>query len=274
MPNRRYTQFFNTLHTKPILIDCQFKVASSDSDGFGITGLVGPGVQNVYMHTSATAAAGSPNPAAGYIYVKLQDSYNGFYGLESMIMSPNSGADVVVTLAGAALTVGQAYVISVLGTTTAADWVTLGVPVGTTPAVGVAFVAAATGAGTGSGKVQLPAAAGSAISHIEVVGKPALSIASKSATVAGQTNGSYLVLQCLKSGLSAVTSVLTMASYTPAGTNDGSSPPIFTGTPAVLTGSIANSGGVLANVAAAPADGTVIGLQMYFSGSMIKVQGE
>lgn len=31
---------------------------------------------------------------------------------------------------------------------------------------------------------------------------------------------------------------LTMNSYTPAGTNDGGSPPIFTGTPAVLTGSI------------------------------------
>lgn len=274
MANRRFTQFFHTLHSKPTLIDCNFTVAATDSAGKGITGLKGPGVQNVYMHTSATPAAGNPNPASGYIYVQLQDNYNAFYGMEHSIISPNSGSNLAVTSGAAALTVGRVYVITVVGTTTAAQWVTLGVPIGTAAAVGVPFVAASTGVGAGSGQVQLSAAAGSGINHIEMIGNPALSIKSTSATIAGQTNGSYLLMKCMSNSVSAVTSALTMASYTPAGTNDGGTPPLFTGTPAVLTGSIVNSGGVASQALATPADGTVISLQFYFSNSSILSQGE
>ncbi len=203
MANRRFTQFFQTLHSKPVLLDCHFSVSSTDSAGKGITGLKGGGIQNVFMHTSATKAAGSPGgttgPAAGLIYVQLQDNYNQFYGAWSDFRAPLSGADLAVTAAGAALTVGQAYVITVLGTTTAANWVTLGLPIGTTAAVGVSFIAAATGAGTGSGKVEL--ATGSGIDHIERFGKANLSIQSKSATIAGQTNGSYLIFACYAGGV-------------------------------------------------------------------------
>jgi hypothetical protein len=41
------------------------------------------------------------------------------------------------------------------------------------------------------------------------------------------------------SGLTASAPALTMNSYTPAGTNSSATPPIFTGTAAVLTGSVA-----------------------------------
>lgn len=203
MANRRFTQFFQTLHSKPVLLDCAFTVNSADSAGKGITGLVGPGIQNVFMKTSATKASGSPGgstgPAAGLIYVQLQDNYNFHYGSEVSFRSPNSGSDIAVTAAGALLTAGQVYSISVLGTTTAANWVTLGLPIGTAAAVGVSFIASATGAGTGTGKVQRASA--SAIDNVERVGSANLSIKSTSATIAGQTNGSYLIFQCLAGGV-------------------------------------------------------------------------
>lgn len=274
MANRRFTQFFYTLHNKPTLLDCSFTVAATDTGGKGVTGLKGPGIQNVYMHTSATPAAGNPNPAVGYIYVQLQDNYNAFYGMGHSIISPNSGSDLAVTSGAAALSVGQVYVITAVGTTTAAQWVTLGVPIGTTAAVGVPFVALSTGVGAGTGMVQLSASAGSGINHIEMIGVPNLSIASKSATIAGQTNGSYLLLKCMKNSVSAVTSALTMDSYTPAGVITNGSPDTFAGTPAVLTGTIVNSGGASSQAIATPVNGTVIGLQLYFSNSSIIAQGE
>ncbi len=200
MANRRFTQFFSTLHNKPVLLDCNFQVAPADSAGKGTTNVKGGGVQNVFMHTSAPAVgSGNPNPAAGFIYVQLQDNYNKFFSSWAEFLAPASGTPIVVTAAGAHLTVGQVYQITKLGTTTAANWVTLGLPIGTTAALGVSFVAAATGAGTGTGEVQLPT--GSGVDSVEVVGTPNLMIASQSATIAGQTNGSYLIFQCLAGGI-------------------------------------------------------------------------
>lgn len=229
MANRRFTQFFQTLHNKPVLLDCHFQVQSADSAGKGITLLKGPGIQNVFMKTSAPKASGSPGgttgPATGFIYVQLQDNYNFFYGAHADFRAGGDGSNKAVTAGAAALVVGKVYVISVLGTTTAANWVTLGLPIGTAAAVGVAFVAAATGAGTGTGQVQL--ASGSGVDHAEIVGSPNLSIKSTSATIAGQTNGSYMVFQCLAGG-----------------------------------------------VTTAPANGSFVYLNMYFSNTQILVQGE
>ena len=58
---------------RPVKIDCNFVVDSADTGGLGIRLLKGSGVRNVYMHTSATAAAGNPNPAAGYALIQLQN---------------------------------------------------------------------------------------------------------------------------------------------------------------------------------------------------------
>lgn len=207
----RFKQFYYTTHRKPVQLDCSFTVAPSDSAGLGITGLVGGGFANVFMHTTATPAAGNPNPAAGYIYVKLNDNYSGYYFGTAECMSPNSGTNIAVTAGGAALTAGQVYVISVLGTSTAADWAAIGVPVGTTAAVGVSFVAIATGAGTGTGQVQVPLASGSGLQSIEPVGVPALQMASKLGHVAGQASGSYLILQCLAATNSTTTTLVAKA---------------------------------------------------------------
>lgn len=192
MANRRFTQFFYTLHNRPTLLDCSFVVDSTNGNGLGIRSLKGAGINAVYMHTSATPAAGSPNPASGVIYVKLSDNYNRYLGGFSGAVSPLTGSNLT-----SGLTVGVPYVITSLGSTTAAQWVTAGLPLGTEAAVGAAFIAAATSI-AGGGAVKAVGVSG--IDHIEVVGDSNLTINSKAGIIAGQTSGSYLVLQCLLNG--------------------------------------------------------------------------
>ncbi len=250
------------MHAKPVLVDCSFTV--TPTNGLGVTSLKGPLVQNVFMHTSTTPAAGAsnpmtpnivitnPNPAAGYIVVQLQNEFQRILGVEASIQSPNSASDVKID--NSAMTAGVAYVITTLGNATAAKWAAIGVPAGVTPAVGVSFIAASNGGAgnTLTSRVQTAAAAGSGIEQLEVVGSPDGSIAP---SISAQGFGAQIILACRSD-------ILTMNSYTPAGTNDGGTPPIFTGTPAVLTGTVAPS-------IAAPATGSVIRLQLYLSDSSV-----
>lgn len=250
------------MHAKPVLIDCSFTV--TPTNGLGITNFKGPLVQNVFMHTSTTPAAGSsnpsspnivvtnPNPASGLIVVQLQDQYQRILGMQCSIRSPASGNDVKID--NSAMTAGQAYIITTLGDATAAKWAAIGVPAGVTPAVGVSFIAASNG-GSGNtltSRVQTAAAAGSGIEQVEIVGNSDLSIAP---SIQAQGFGAQVILACRSNSL-------TMNSYTPAGTNDSSTPPIFTGTPAVLTGTVAAA-------LAAPATGSVIRLQLWLSDSAV-----
>lgn len=64
----------------------------------------------------------------------------------------------------------------VVYTTIAADWNSVGLPMGLIPAVGQSFIATATGGALGSGTVQAPGASG--ISSVEVIGDTNQSIAS------------------------------------------------------------------------------------------------
>lgn len=191
MANRNFSSGgkIYSMHVSPVLVDCNFQVAASDSGGLGITSLKGPLVQAVYMHTSATPASGNPNPANGNIIVQLQDNYNGLYsGLRAMIQSPNSGSGLTST------TNHVSYVITVLGTATAAQWQAKGLPIGITPAIGVSFVATATGSIGGSAEVQISAAAGSGVATVEVLGVPSTVIAPNPNS--NQGYGSYFILQC------------------------------------------------------------------------------
>lgn len=179
------------MHTSPVLLDCNFIVDVANGNGLGIRSLKGPAVKAVYMHTSSTPAAGNPNPASGTIVVQLEDNYNrSFSGFNSKV-APASGASLLVASAG--LTIGVAYIITILGTTTTAAWHTLGVPAGVTPAVGVAFIAAHTSA-VGTGAVQITAATGTGIASIESVGNSGLSIAPN--PTVNQGFGAQFILQC------------------------------------------------------------------------------
>ncbi len=202
MANRNYSNGKNIFipHVKPVLIDCNFIVAASDSGGLGITSLKGPMVQNVFMHTSATPGAGNsspdspnvvvtnPNPGSGTIIVQLQNGFNLHLATFRSIQSALSGSPLTST------TANVACVITALGTATAAQWRAVGLPAGITAAVGVAFVATASQSIGGSAAVQIAAATGSAVASIEVLGNPTLSI--NPAPSASQGFGGQIILQC------------------------------------------------------------------------------
>lgn len=194
MSARLYTQFNYSLHKRPIEIDCQFVVARADSAGNGLTGLIGPGIKAVYMHTSATPSAGNPNPADGSIVVQFQDTYKVLFVADQALASPNSGTGIVITSAGAHIVAGTPYVITVVGTSTLADWQAIGLPQGQTPAIGMAFIGSSTtGSGSGSGQVQIAKSTGTGITNIEQVGLPSSSLSS---TV--YSSAPYAVFQCMK----------------------------------------------------------------------------
>lgn len=199
MANRNFSNAGRiwSMHYAPVLVTCDFVVDSTNGNGLGIRTLKGPLVKAVYMNTSATPAAGNPNPAAGTIVIQLQDNYSRVYTGGNSIASPLSGSSITPT--GTNLTVGRAYTITALGAMTAADWIALGVPKGvvatSTFGVGVSFIAKAQGATSGgTSSVQITAAAGSGICSIETVGDPNLSVAP--APSANQGFGSQIIVQC------------------------------------------------------------------------------
>ena len=175
-------------------LDINFVVDSANGNGLGVRSVKvvgaaqGQPTPTVYMHTSATPAVGSPNPAAGLIQVAFpSNSFTAYVGGYAGMASPVSGTPILVTTGVVA---GGAYIIASLGNTPAAGWHTLGVPASITPAVGVSFVAPATVVTTGTGVIE--AAGVSGIDHVELIGDPNLSLAT------GQ-----VLLQCLASGVLA-----------------------------------------------------------------------
>lgn len=192
MANRNFSSGgkLYSMHTMPVIIDCNFIVDSTSTNG--ISSLKGPTVQAVYMNTSASAS--STNPAAGTIIVQLQDNYNQLMAYDFSIISPNSGSDVKID--NSAMTAGVAYTITTLGNASTAKWIAIGVPAGVTPAVGVSFVAASNGGAgnTLTSRVQASATAGSGIASIEMVGKPNLSIAPN--RLVQSSYGAQFILQC------------------------------------------------------------------------------
>ena len=178
-----------SMHVKPVLLDCNFVVDSTNGNGLGIRSLKGPCISAVYMHSSAPAAA-NPNPPPGYIYIKLADNYNRYLGGFSGQVSPLSGSSLTTIVAN------SVYVIVSLGTATAAQWLAAGVPAGVTPAVGVAFVAKASLTIGGGAAVQAPATNGSGIDHVEIIGDPNVMLANSAQPSNG---GGYLIAACFLS---------------------------------------------------------------------------
>lgn len=194
--------------TDPLVIN--FIVDSANGNGFGVRSVKGSGiggiggnsgVTSVFMHTSSTPAAGSPNPAAGLIVVQLAAGYSAYqFGADGQI-SPLSGSSILVTTGVAA---GLPYIITSVGTTTTSGWQALGLPVGIVPAPGVAFVAPAIATTTGTGTMQAPLATGSGILKIEPIGDP-------SASLSPSVGGAWFVLQCLGATNSSTTTLVAKA---------------------------------------------------------------
>lgn len=187
-------------------IDISFIVDSTNGNGLGIRSLKSAslfssgGAAAVYMATSSTPAVGNPNPGAGLIYIQLGKAYAGYIGGHAGFVSPLSGSSILVTTG---VTAGLAYVITSVGTTTAAQWQALGLPVGVTPNVGVSFIAPATATTSGTGTMQVPLATGSGIEIIDVIGDP-----NQTANV---IPGALLVCRCLAATNSSTTTLVAAA---------------------------------------------------------------
>ena len=151
--------------------------------------------------TNTINGAGASGGGGGIVVI-LNDNYNRYLGGYASFASPLSGTQLAVT---SGLTVGNPYVITVLDTATAADWLALGVPASITPAPGVAFIAAATGSGSSSAKVQTPAVGGSGIDHVEVIGNSNLMNNSGAYEMEGSQaqvgNGMSFILQCFANNI-------------------------------------------------------------------------
>lgn len=201
MANRTFENFghFYAPHTFPVLLDCNFIVDAANGNGLGIRSLKGPGIRNIYMHTSTTPGTGTngvlnPNPANGVILVQLGSNYYRYFTGFSGFVSP-------LTTPQATTTNHVAYVITALGTATLAQWQAVGLPLGLTPAVGQAFIATATGTIGGSATVAPTATAGAGIDHIEVLGDPNLTLSPVGPQGGGSiVTGGWIVLQCFEAG--------------------------------------------------------------------------
>lgn len=55
------SQFIYNKHTMPVLLDCNFVVDSTNGNGLGIRNLKGPGIGNVFMHTTASFTGTTTN---------------------------------------------------------------------------------------------------------------------------------------------------------------------------------------------------------------------
>lgn len=102
--------------SKPVILDLMFTVDATNNKG--TTGVKGQGVQNVYMHTSTTPAAGNPNPANGYALIQLAYNYARVYGGPWNALPPLTGGNLATN--ATALTAGIPYQITAVGHATAA----------------------------------------------------------------------------------------------------------------------------------------------------------
>lgn len=188
----------------PVLLDVSIPIGASGAVGT----IVGPYVSSV------------TKLATGMYKIQMADSYSGYYIGGAQFISPVTGSALLIDASSAALSVGSAYQITVVGDATAAQWTALGVPTGVTPAVGVAFVALATGNGaTSTARVKLMAA-GSGIDKIELLANPNTSIAPATATLG--VLGTIVMIQTLQAQIGAATTQGTALQYAPASPADGS----------------------------------------------------
>lgn len=278
--------------SKPMSTFLQFTVNAADTGGIGVTSVKSNGfVESVFMHTSQTPGSvngkTNPNPSSGYAVVTFKNNFNIWLSSYSIQAPPATNTSQTST------TTHSPYVITALGTATLAQWVAAGLPAGITPAVGVAFIAIATGTIGGSATVGDPGVPVSPI--VSVVGNPNTTIANSNIA---SNAGAKLLLQ-----FSSVSSAFTGAALAAhshalllkdAAVVDGATTRVNAGTNLLgantgsnitVAGGGANGGvqttsagtpaGTIANVYAAinPADSTIVYLELCYDGSTVTIDG-
>lgn len=171
---------------------CNFIVDKTNGNGLGIrslksSGQGAPDIKSVFMATSATPDAKNPfvSGGAGLIVVEFAQKFLGYITGTAGFVAQLSGSSVNVT---SGLSVGQPYTVTALGTTTLANWQTLGYLGSALPTIGATFIAITASAGSGTGTVQTLLATGPStqgLYGIYPVGDPNQTIIGSSSLVLG-----------------------------------------------------------------------------------------
>lgn len=206
MANRNFANSrIYTGHVMPVLLDVSVPIGSTGAVGT----ITGPYISSVTRLN------------VGLYQIKMQNNYSGYYVGSHQFISPVTGSALAIDAISAALVVGQPYQITTLGNATAAQWTALGVPTGVTPAVGVGFVALATGNGaTSTSRVKIMAA-GSGIDKVELICNPNTTKAPMGANTTGEL-GALVTIQCLQAQQSGTTTIGTPLQYALADPANGS----------------------------------------------------
>ena len=153
MANRRFNQFMFNLNAGMTMLEGNCIIDSGATAG--VRSIKGSGIKAVIKL------------ATGIYKIQLMDSFARYLaGTAGMVSSVTGNTSM------GSLSIGTLYIIRTMGSSTQAQWVAAGVPAGVTAAPGLAFVATAIGAGSGT----CFTAVASGIACVEVKGDPNLSI--------------------------------------------------------------------------------------------------
>jgi len=132
-------------------------------------------------------------PAPGTIVIELWPNFNRIYTGGNAVVSPIGSTTATITA-------GTAYIVTSLGTTTAAQWIAAGIGKGIVsngpnglPGIGTAFIAALSETIPGAPTVAPTAAGGSTIATFETVGDTNQALAPD--WLLGQGYGGQIILQ-------------------------------------------------------------------------------
>ena len=189
----------------PKVVFCNFIVDHTNGNGWGVRSVKSNGyVESVFMNTTQTPGKQNqltnPNPQAGYAVITFKNTFNYYLGGFSGQIVPLTSTSTT------SLTKGNVYVITTLGNTTTAQWVTAGLNQGVVPAVGCTFVAAATASLSGTGTVGIPGVA--TTEAVTIVGDPNQML--NNSNIAGNA-GAQITAQFLAATNSSTTTLVAAA---------------------------------------------------------------
>lgn len=216
--NYRSNRIYNN-HVFPVHIDARATIGSTGAITL-VTSSVVPGSSPSANQQQSMGIKAITRLGVGTYQIQLDDNYASLYDMKVSFTSAVTGSSIQVDTVTAGLSVGTAYQIVTTGTSTAANWTTLGLASGLTATVGQVFVALATGAGSGTGTVKAVAAANTSL-QAQVLGVPDLMLNTQP-FVQG-SGGGIIVFQTLAA-------IATPAAYTPVGTISRGNIPVATGT--------------------------------------------
>lgn len=211
--NRIYNQ-----HLFPVHLDAQVTIGSSGAPTL-VTSSTIPGSSPSASQGQSKGIKSITRLAAGTYRIQLSDNFSSLLDFKASFTSAVTGSNIPVDATTAGLSIGTAYQITAVGSaTTAANYVTLGLPAGMTAAVGQVFVALTTGTGTQSGAGTVKALANQTTGmQTQLLGDADTMLNYQ--PFQNSTGGGYITFQTMGGAFTA-------GAYTPAGTI---SAPTFTG---------------------------------------------